>query len=136
MISKGVSYTEIEKRVKNAGYSISRGGISYIKKSHESEITEQNTKQKTEQTEQHSEKNIENNEEYNEEKSIKPFEKSKISNKFLLTDLEFKNLENAFNIVYSSNEKRLKNYRASGVLNALNTVKSTIEIIKKRGNFK
>ena len=56
-ISKKVTYTEIMKRVKEEGYSISRGGISYIKAIHEKEKTEQTeqTEQETEQTEQETE---------------------------------------------------------------------------------
>jgi len=46
------------KKVKEEGYSISRGGITYIKKEHEkekTEQTEQEIEQKTEQTEQETE---------------------------------------------------------------------------------
>lgn len=42
------------KKVKEEGYSISKGGITYIKKEHEKEKTEQ-IEQKTEQTEQKTE---------------------------------------------------------------------------------
>lgn len=136
-ISKGKPYSKIIEKVEKEGYSISKGGITYIKKSHEEEEnSEQNTEQESEQTKQKKIKSIESNENSVEEKSTKPIEISQISNDLLLTELEFKNLENAFQIVYNSNEKRLKNYRATGILNALNTVKTTIEIMKERGGFK
>lgn len=57
-----------------------------------------------------------------------------ISNDILLSELEFKNLENSFNVIYQSNYNRLKK-RASGILNALNNMKDIIDTIKKRGNF-
>ena len=130
-INEGISYTKIIEKVVNEGYSISRGGITYIKTEQKKEIqTEQ-----TEQTEQKKEKKPDDPKDKQEKESIKPLKKRQISNDFLLSELEFKNLENAFNVVYQSNYKRLKNYRASGILNALNSIKDTIEIIKKRGNF-
>lgn len=134
-INKGIPYTEIIEKVDKEGYSISRGGITYIKTARPKKITEQSTEQKTKQTKQKEDQKSESPKDNQEKKAIKPPKKRQISKDFLLSELEFKILENAFNVVYQSNYKRLKNNRASGILNALNTIKDTIEIIKKRGNF-
>lgn len=129
-------------KVEDEGYSISRGGITYIKKSSGSAITEQTTKQESEQTEQKKENSVPgitndkiDKKDTKDKKSTKTIKKSQISHKKFLSILEFKTLENAFNVIYQSNLKRLKSNRATGILNALNTVKTTIEIIKKRGNY-
>ena len=135
-INEGISYTIIMEKVEKEGYSISRGGITYIKTANPKEITEQKTKQKTKQTKQKEDPKSEDPKDKQETKSIKPHKKSQTLNDFLLSELEFKNLESAFNVVYQSNLKRLKNNRATGILNALNLVNDTIKIMKERGNFK
>ena len=157
-IKEEIPYSEIMDLVKKEGATISRGGITYIKKSSITEQTEQKTEEKTEQTEQKKEKS-------NASRASKKIETTKegfclmpnCSNQVyedklickthyfglyeetpqekLLSDLEFTLLKSSFETVYNSNKIRLEKANAKGILNSLNNVRYIIEIIEKRGNY-
>jgi len=135
-------YSEIIELVEQAGGKISRGGITYIKKTHLTEQTKQTEQKSVKKTGKTKPKiSPESREEIYKEQKYADFYKaldtSPASNTWgaFLTDLEFKMLENSFQTLYKSNLIRLQNNRAHGILNALNSVDDIIKKIKIRGNF-
>jgi len=134
-IKEGKTYETIKELVKKEGGKISNGGITYIKKEEAKKITEQKTEETTEQTEQgkKEDQTIKKNRKHIEEVKkdlLQPVLEIKI-----LSDLEFSLLKSSYEIVFKSNQKRLKNNNASGILNSLNNVRNIIKIIEKRGNY-
>ena len=61
-----------------------------------------------------------------------PTIKEIIKYKKILSNIEFKTFKNAVNIIYKSNFVRYTNNSATGMLNALKTIKLTTETIEKR----
>lgn len=139
-IKEGIKYDKIVELVKNEGYSITKGGITYVK-SHPPKIEKK--KKKEEKTKQKTKQEIKKIE--NKDLSFKnAFEvyhegllKEGVNIK-LLTDLEFKSFKESLNIIIKSSESRFigKNYKSTGMLNALYVCRDTLEIMEKRGNYK
>lgn len=126
-INDGISYTKIIEWVKEQGYSISRGGISYIKTKHEKEKAEQKTKQNSEQAEQ---KKKRTKQEIKQKYLIQEDKFSKF-----LTKTEFNNFEKAVLVITKSNYKRYLRAKAFGMLSALDVINETLKIIKERGKY-
>ena len=141
-LEEGKPYSKIIELVKAEGGSISKGGISYIKKNiAPEEITKPETKPEEKTTIQEEivpvKPEFKTAFELHRENLKKEFESSEANVKFsrLLTDLEFLTFENALNIIVNSNLIRLKKAKATGILNALNTLIDTCKMIKKRGKY-
>lgn len=62
----------------------------------------------------------------------KIFDRSPPGDKKIISKLEFENLENSAKLIFNSSYKRYKNANATGMLNSLNIIKTTIEMMKKR----
>jgi len=145
-IRNGISYSVIMDKVKDLGESISKGGITYIKKDQVKKETEQ-TEQETEQeTEQKPKKKQLTTPEIKKIQAtyitgLELFEKKeteklkKYSFPKLFTDIEFNIFYHSWKTIYSSNLNRYKSNKAHGMLNSLCVLNDLIEKIKLRGKY-
>ncbi|MBA7492425.1 hypothetical protein ES702_02975 [subsurface metagenome] len=133
-IKNGKKYTEIMVLVEKEGQTITKGGITFIKKEAEkkAKLTKP-TKQKIDVSKIFTGHSREKKPKF--ENALERQKPKDIVYTKLLSDLEFSNFEKSLEIVINSNTKRLKTAKAFGILNALNILKDTCKMIKKRGKY-